>query len=149
MISQNSCNKEILLNNKINNLKSSNLFETEKKEYDINLRNIAKSLAKGLKNNDLRKAIKDEALLEIDGDYDILWRDFKNKKIKTINGEKDFNEFIVENIDEKGKNNEQKRSNLNKFANKYKRLQISVPVKCRDWETNSFEPLVTFVPYGF
>ena len=98
---------------------------------------------------ELRKLIKENALLQLDGDYDIIWKNFKNKKVKTSKGEVPLVDVISDNIEANGKSNEKKKQELNDFANKYKRLQIAVPVNCEDWDTENFHPLVTYLPYEY
>lgn len=153
-LSINSCKKEKLLNTKetIENfdvLKNSSSSEIEKKEYDKNLRKFAKALAKSLKHKDLRKKIKDEAMLKIDGDYDIIWKNFKNSKVKIENGEINLLEVIAENSDEKDKTKKEKIVDIEKFGNNYKRLQIAVPVNCDKWNTEIFQPIVIFLPTDY
>ena len=58
--------------------------------------------------------IKEEALLQIDGDFDIIWKDFKTKKIKSENKVTDFESIIAGNI-ENEKNKSQKKTNAERF----------------------------------
>lgn len=154
MLSINSCTKEKLLNTKealenFDLLKKSSSSEIEKKEYDKNLRKFAKALAQSLKHEDFRNKIKDEAMLKIDGDYDIIWKNFKNSKVKIGNGEINLLELIAENSNEKNKTKEEKIDNLENFGNKYKRLQIAVPIHCNNWDTENFQPIVIFLPADY
>ena len=150
MLSFNSCKKEKLLNTKetivnFDVLKNSSSSEIEKEEYDKNLRKFAKALAKSLKHEDLRKKIKDEAMLKIDGDYDIIWKEFNSTKIKTDKGEINLTELIAENSDEKDKTKKEKIFDLEKFSSNCKGLQIAVPVNCNKWDTETFQPIVVFL----
>ncbi len=128
-------------------LKSSD--KLEKEEYDKNVRKIAKALSKSLKNKDLRKLIKEEALLKMDGDYDVMWKDLKNKKVSFEAEEYILNEVIIENIDDETKTKKQKKDELDDFEKKYKKLQIAVPIFCEQWDVDNYTPLVAYLPSDY
>ena len=119
----------------------------EKNEFDKMIKNIAKSVSKSLNEKGVREAIKNEALLKIDGDFDILWKDFKVKKSK--NSTQTFNEIISENCDFDVNTKIEKLNKLNEFSQKYKRLQISVPINCENWDTEYFIPYVVYITSGY
>lgn len=123
-------------------------LQADKSEYDKNIRKFAKALAKAMVNEDLRKLIKEEALRKVDGDYDILWKDFKQKKLSTRGIETDLLEIIADNTEDiEGKKNDikKKKEELEIFGSSLKMLQISVPVNCNKWDDKSFEPVVVFL----
>lgn len=123
-------------------------LQGNKSEYDKNIRKFAKALAKAMVNEELRKLIKEEALLKVDGDYDIIWKDFKQKKINTNGIETDMLEIIVDNTEDiEGKKDDikKKKEELEFFGSTFKMLQISVPVNCNKWDHKSFEPVVVFL----
>lgn len=122
---------------------------SKKEEYDKNIRKIAKALAKTLKDEDLRRSIKEEAMLRIDGDYDIIWKDFNNNKVRIDGEEYTFNEVIAENIDDETKTKMQKKDELDDFEKKHKKLQISVPILCEQWDIENYMPLVAYLPSDY
>ena len=99
-------------------------------------------------DENLRKLIKEEALQKVDGDFDIIWKDFKQKKLNSKGIETDLLEIIADNsedIDGKQNDIKKKKEELEKFGSSYKMLQISVPVNCDKWDYKSFEPVVVFL----
>lgn len=123
--------------------KSLSFYESEYDSYNKFIKKFAKSLSKSLDQKDLRKELKKEAMLKIDGDYDIIWKGFKDKMIKTTKGNKTVKEFISEKM--YGKDKEKKIKELDDFNEKFKKFQISVPVKCEKWDTENYTPLVAFM----
>lgn|GEM_PF-5496845 len=123
-------------------LKSKELEKT-KSEYDKYIHKFSKAVAKSLKNKKFRHLIKKEAERKIDGDYDIPWNLFNSKKIQTENNDDlTCEDFLIDNID--GNDKEKKSYDLKSFSKKFKKLQISVPVNCSNWDSESFIPVVAF-----
>jgi hypothetical protein len=118
--------------------------EFEKQEYNKFIKKFAKALAKSLEDKELRKTLKNEALLEIDGDYDVIWKDFKHYKIKTSNGKEAVKDIIAVKLNAK-KEKEKNIQEINNFGEKYKKFQISVPVKCEEWDVDNYCPYVAFL----
>lgn len=131
-------------------LKSTFSIESEKQKYDKHVKKFALAIAKSLSDKNFRKLLKEEASLRIDGDYDILWKDFKQKKIKTSLGEISLKDLIEKN-GENNNANDLKKANivepefLEYFDSFLKKLQISVPLHCDTWNIEFFEPLVVFL----
>lgn len=129
-------------------LSNLNSLQADKSEYDKNIQKFAKAFAKAMVNENLRKLIKEEALQKVDGDFDIIWKDFKQKKLNSKEIETDLLEIIAdksEDIDGKQNDIKKKKEELEKFGSSYKMLQISVPVNCDKWDYKSFEPVVVFL----
>jgi len=148
-----SCQQDVLstddeIIHQLNELKSNIGNENQEFEYNQNIQRMAIALAKSLKNNDLRKAIKEEAMLKVTGDYDIIWKDFKYRTIKTDNGEIELAEFLLDNIDQSNLGNKAKQKLVN-FGDANKALQIAVPIHCEDWDIDYYVPLVTYLPFSF
>jgi len=120
-----------------------------KMDYDKNIRRIAKAVARSLKSKELRSLLKNEASKKMDGDFDILWKDLKEKVADKEN--KKFNDLIAENSDSDiGETSfAQKRNMLDNFTELYKRLQIAIPVNIEKWDINNFHPLVAFLPADY
>lgn len=104
---------------------------------------LAISLAKALKDKEIRKIIKDEAMLQFDGDYDVLYTTLQDKKInKGIN----IDDLLFENYQNQTKGT---RSSFEKTKENIKDLQFSVPVNCEKWNIEEQMPLVTYIPKNF
>ncbi len=136
-----SCSQNYLNENDvgdINNLglKSSLGFDKRKDDYNKNIRKFAKSIAKSLKDKDFRKLVKNEALLKVDGQHDMIWKNFKTKQATLKGKNKIVDEHIFENF------SKAEYQEFHKFSDTYKKLQLSVPIHCEKWDTDSFEPLV-------
>ena len=152
LVSNNSCQQEILITdenaNQSNKLKSLLINEFQESDYDQNIQKMAIALAKSLKNNDLRKAIKEEAMLKCTGDYDIIWKKFKSRTIKTDRGEIELVELLIDNLYISNTENNIKEKLVN-FSDTNKALQIAVPIHCEDWNTDNYIPLVTYLPFSY
>jgi hypothetical protein len=103
-------------------------------EINNNLEKVAFSLAEQMNDPEIRKIIKEEALKQFDGDYDILYKNFKN--IKTRDG------LLV------GNKLAKKNKEIHNQAAKIPKFQISVPINCEGWDTDKHIPLVVIVPQG-
>ncbi len=150
-----SCQKDDLKNaslthSELSGSDLSNLYslQADKSDYDKNIRKFAKAFAKAMTNEDLRKLVKEEALLKVDGDYNIIWKDFKQKKLNSKGIETDLLEVIADNSEDivgKKADIKEKKEEIEKFGSSNKMLQISVPVNCEKWDYKSFEPVVVFL----
>jgi len=104
---------------------------------------LAISLAKALKDKEIRKIIKDEAMLQFDGDYDVLYTTLKDKK---LNKGTNIDDLLFENFQSQTKGT---RSSFEKTKENIKDLQFSVPVNCEKWNVEEQMPLVTYIPKNF
>lgn len=107
--------------------------------YNEGVDQLAMSLAKTLKNKNIREALIKEALIKIDGDYDIMWKDFKNKEIQ----DEKMNKIIAKNFS-KNLALEENLKKSEQFSSLFKQLQISVPANIEKWDIESYIPLVAF-----
>ncbi|MCG6188161.1 DUF3103 family protein [Maribellus maritimus] len=145
----NGCQKEVVnVSNdsleELVNTKSVSDSEFEKHEYNVFVKKFARSLAMSLDNRDMRKILKQEALCKIDGDYDVIWKNFKHFNIKSTDGEKTVKNVIAKEMD--GKQKEKNIKEIDDFSEKYKKFQISIPVKCEEWDIDTYSPYVAFLP---
>ncbi|MGM0642037.1 MAG: DUF3103 family protein [Thermotogota bacterium] len=123
------------------------------------LHDFAKLIAKSMEDEKGRLFIKNEALKEFDGDFDILFSKFKNKKLDNSslkatsfrtyeNYLKRFYEF---NNDIKSEDDYELF--LNSLIEKYPLLQISIPEiyegSTEKWETTNYIPLVAILPDNY
>jgi hypothetical protein len=110
----------------------------------------ALALAKSLESPDLRIAIKNEASKKFDGDFNILYSKFKDKKVQGYS--------IRERLAIARSNisfNSSMRVNLANAVEEIDsitdvdKLQVSVPVNCEEWKAGDYTPLVAIVPDDF
>jgi len=116
-------------------------------QLDKDLETVAIALARSMKDQEIRSAIKTEALKQFDGDYDILYSAFSDVRVsgRTVHqdlmragasaglGGADMRRFGAE---------------LSRIQASIPKLQISVPVHIDDWDVASFMPLVAVSPAG-
>lgn len=146
-----SCEKEDAKNQNASLEMTRNLSVSEKNEL---IESYAIMLASSIKNKELRSAIKQEALLMFDGDYDILTNKLENMALP--NNRIGIKELLLKSYPEIiEKNSDLKSSQFegDDFIEKINRtlpnLQVSVPVHCDDWDTERHTPLVVYLPYDF
>ena len=112
---------------------------------DTSIVQYAISLASVLENVECRNIVKTEAQKKFDGDYDILADTLQNKTIESEN--QSFQTLLANNLEKQGiKDGVQFLKNINTAI---PNLQISVPIKCDEWDTESFIPKVVPVPISF
>ncbi|MBR8535791.1 hypothetical protein KDU71_09515 [Carboxylicivirga sediminis] len=75
----------------------------------------------------------------LDGDYSIIWKNFKNK---SVNNGKSVRELVEADIDSDISNESYKFKN---FEYEFKQLQISVPVNCEKWDYENYQPVVIYL----
>lgn len=123
--------------------KSDNLSNYTSEEirqmYNSGLHEFAEALARSLKSRSLRKSIKEDALLKLDGDFDVIWKSFKDKEID--------GESVIKRLAKdvsKTKSEDDKLKSIESFSNLFKQLQISVPILVDKWNIDSQIPVVAF-----
>lgn len=109
--------------------------------YDRFVVKFAKSLSKALGDKSLRQLIKENAMTQEDGDYDIIWKSFKDK-VHVLNAKK-VSQIISENIE--GSTSNENLTELELFSSEFKKFQISVPVNCEKWNVNDQHPVVAYM----
>lgn len=135
---------EFLIQDQVSDeLKSASAFDPvfKAQTYDKFVVKFAKSLSKSLEDKSIRQLIKEDAIRQEDGDYDIIWKTFKDK-VSGINGKK-VSQIISENIE--GSKNDEKLIELELFSSEFKKFQISVPVNCEKWNVNDQYPVVAYM----
>jgi hypothetical protein len=109
--------------------------------YDKFVVRFAKSLSKTLEDKSFRQLIKEDAITQEDGDYDIIWKTLKNQ-VNGANGKK-VSEIISENLE--GTKTDEKLTELELFSSEFKKFQISIPVNCEKWNVNDQYPVVAYM----
>jgi hypothetical protein len=126
-------NDEILIPNtaKLFDEKSarkSNVNQDITPEIEVMLEDVAKNIAENLDNVQLRKLLKEEALLKRDGDFDILVNSLINEK-------SDFQKMV-------NKKDKQFTDRLKNYIINYPKLNISIPMHIEKWDVNTKQLLV-------
>jgi len=142
------CNKEEIGNDKM-------LIKLTP-DYNSDLANFTKTVAKGLSDVDFRLFIKNEAIKQFDGDYDILLAsNYENKILtKSANSAKTLYSFLS-SINNNTLKSASSTNNafLDSLIIKYPLLQISIPEtfnsSAENWDAASEEILVTFLPSDY
>jgi hypothetical protein len=149
-----SCNTNVASEN--DNIITHEQFENNKYNTDFNDMSVA--ISKAIKSNsDFRKIIKEEALLMVDGDYDVLLKSVINKKL-TPNAlyKSATNNFTVKNLLESSFSSSNqsslKKSSssiIDELIEEYPDMQIAVPVHAETWDEENYIPIVAFIPHEF
>ena len=136
------------------------------KEEQISLNNedplvheLANLLAKSMSDEMGRSFIKEEALKEFDGDFDILFAEIKDKDLSKTSlkssNHKTFGGFLKSFYasNNKLKSDADFGAFLNSLIEKYPLLQISMPEiseeSTKNWNESDYAPLVAVLPDNF
>ncbi|MDA3817886.1 MAG: hypothetical protein PF486_10950 [Prolixibacteraceae bacterium] len=150
-----ACEKSEIIDNEKKIIKEE-LFQDN--EYNRDFSDFAKAVSNALKNNtSFRKIIKDEALLMIDGDYDVILKRVINKDVTPSTALKSMNvNYTVKELLEDSyytssqtKLKSTSSSVIDELSNKYPDMQIAIPVHAADWDETNYIPVVTFLPSGY
>ena len=144
------CNEDLELN-KPNTLSidagfhSISLLKSSNEEYqEINdaIEDFALIVAHSLQDKEFREFYKFEAMKKFDGDFDILYSNVKDSYV----GGKSLHARISEIATDIKKSTElsfkTEFSSVDELVSKVPKLQIAIPVNCKEWNTNSFIPPV-------
>jgi hypothetical protein len=128
-------------------------------EYNNEINNLAIAFSKLLSESyDLRASIKKSALMQFDGDYDILITSFIDEEVildmpdlskgYTSGHKSTIRSLLNERLERMehlygSKNSE---SLIDLLIGEYPLLQISVPLHAEEWDEKNYIPDVTFIP---
>jgi len=150
-----ACEKNEVVEND-NILVTEELFQDN--EYNSDFSDFAKAVSKALNTNpSFRKVVKEEALLMIDGDYDVILKRVISKKIaapstlKSANVNYTVKDLLEDSYSTSGQLNLKSASTsiIDELLNKYPDMQIAVPVHAEDWDEENYIPTVTFLPLEY
>lgn len=114
-------------------------------QNDIGIEKVAQSVASLMNDPEIRKAIRDKALLQLDADYDILLPWIENDP---IGGKSTFGERLIEAFAQVHQvSTTEARNELDLIRAAIPVLQISVPIMAEEWDTENFIPLVAAEKY--
>ena len=136
------CNKD----ESINNLEP-DVVLNDFNEKSAAIEELAITTAKALSNTEFRNQIKNEAMKQFDGDYDILYSRLNNEALK--NSVVDGN-FYLENlslVQSAFKTNP--KEHVSNLIQQVPKFQIAVPVNCENWDADNYTPLVAYIPVNF
>jgi hypothetical protein len=135
----------------------SELFE--KNEVNNELKDLSLALNKVIVGNkEFRQVLKRGVLQKFDGDYNVLLTNFVKEKVKdeTNMVKTGIIEHTVLDILEQSYIEQAKKEPLKsdityieEMLKKHPRLQIAIPVNAENWESDSFVPVIAFVPSEF
>lgn len=102
----------------------------------------SKVIAVALTDSLFRTSLKSCALIQFDGDYDVLAKDFHNHKLS--NSTDSVKSFLANIVDRKFQSEFNMSGNmfLEKVTSIIPNLQIAVPVNCEIWDATTFVPNV-------
>jgi hypothetical protein len=149
-----ACEKQELIDD--SSSEPTELFQDN--EYNTDFSDLAKAVSNALKtNSSFRKIIKEEALLMIDGDYDVILKRVISKKVVPSTTLKSVNlNYTVKDLleDSYSTSNQVKlksssSSIIDELSNKYPYMQIAVPVHAEEWDEENYIPTVTFLPLEY
>jgi Protein of unknown function (DUF3103) len=116
-------------------------------QLDKDLETVAIALAKSMKDQEIRSAIKTEALKQFDGDYDILYSVFADVRVSGRTVHQDLTRAGA-SAGLGGADMWRFSAELGRIRASIPKLQISVPVHIDDWDVASSMPLVAVAPAG-
>lgn len=117
------------------------------KATTADMQDVATMVAGALKDVEVRRAIKAEALKQFDGDYDILYSRFAGFAFP--NGEKFSDKLAKSFALANGRTAGEAAAKLKQISSILPLLNISVPVNIDQWDVESSQPLVVFRPVNF
>ncbi len=123
-------------------------------EYNNDLNDFAQAVNQAINSNtEFRNLIKQEALKKFDGDYDVLLTHIINRNIADVSSNRSnftVKELLNDFLPNKNPSNmRSSESPLETLSKKYPDLQVSVPVKAEEWESEAYIPNVTFIPLEY
>lgn len=127
-------------------------------EYNTDFSDFAKAVSNALKtNSSFRKVVKEEALLMIDGDYDVILKKVINKEVaasttlKSVNVNYTVKDLLEDSYPSSGqlKLKSASTSIIDELSNKYPDMQIAVPIHAEEWDEENYIPTVTFLPLEY
>lgn len=139
-----SCNKDAEITHDTMLSKYHDYPEEKSEQMDTIIHQYSKVIAVAMTNPKFRNIVKEQALLQFDGDYDVLSTKLHNLLLDNTNTVRSFLEKIV---DERFAT--EFRTNGTEFINiisaEIPNLQVSVPVHCEEWDPSLFTPRI--VPF--
>jgi len=108
-------------------------------------------VAKAMEFREFRSFVKNEVMKKFDYDYDILYSLIADQRINTEKyGNLSVNELLVKGLDNKPYSNITEKLNyLDNLKDNIIFPQISVPMKCEEWDAENSIPDIVFVPADY
>lgn len=114
------------------------------------LNDYAVVLARAVQQEALRSVIRNRAMKRFDGDFDVLVNQLEKEPLDVSN--KTVRQLMASmNADSKlrGVSSENPDSSYLQISEYIPNVQVSVPIRCEQWDAKSFVPLVAVLPYDY
>lgn len=111
---------------------------------------LARSLAVALQDREVRELIQREVGRRFDGDWNVLYRDLANRRLAdgtTFRGRLAAAAATTAPASTP-RSLSAALSRIDAYAAALPKLQVAVPVRFEDWDTESYVPLVAYMPPG-
>lgn len=129
---------------------------TRSLDYDQTVKNLAVAVSEAMISSiEFRNLIKSDALKQFDGDYDVLLSNMVAIQIPSDeNGVTRSYDFTVGDLLSKFYPDKEltRSSGVSIFEliqNQYPAMQISIPIHAEEWNTESYIPVVCYLPSDF
>ncbi len=123
--------------------------------YDLITDHLAMAVSRAMvASTDIRRIIKHEAMRRLDGDYDVLLSQISDRKLSEYNIllKKSASDVLIKDFladfYEGQTDKKSSRTVIDDIIRNYPELQISVPVECENWDTETVPP-VAFLQSDF
>lgn len=101
---------------------------------------VARALASAVKSAPLRHALHDEVAKRFDGDEEALW--------STLSDEPAFARPVARASSRGETSYRQARQQVTELGSELPQLQVAIPVRFREWDPATEQPLVAYFPQG-
>jgi hypothetical protein len=106
----------------------------EPQKFNAQAEVFAKTLAQAAKDPSFATLIYQQAMRQFDGDYDVLYKDFKHLVLPSGQTVEQTLRAI--------------QSDFDQYVNLFPAFQLAVPVNCQTWDPLNQPPLVAVAPQG-
>lgn len=120
----------------------------EKTDYNLGLLSMAKAVNSAMtENGDFRTFIKNEAVKQFDGDYDILLRNVIDAPIPNANGRSEMTvRTLLTSHWHDAPSNVRTEDAIAQLIEENPCLQISVPLHAETWDATTYTPQIAIMP---
>jgi hypothetical protein len=128
-------------------------------DYDKQINDLAQAVGKAVQNNDgFRGLIRDRAMQQFDGDYDVLMTQItdvtipisdKNIATRSASSELSVRDLLQSYYSQNTTRAIPTESVIDEMERLYPALQISVPIHAEEWDPAIQAPTIVFIPEGY
>lgn len=114
------------------------------------LNDYARVLAKAVQQKSLRTVIRDKAMQRFDGDFDVLVNRLEKENLEESGGSvRQLMAFVSKGDKLRDADVDPSDSSCLQITDFIPNVQVSVPVRCEQWDASDFVPLVAVLPYDY